>query len=145
MKIKITTDKKEIKSKNYNDVKETTFKSFIRFYIESLRISFPDIRKNEMDVIEFLINNDLNTDYFSSENCLILSERLKTSISNIKNYIKPNLIKKRLIVNINPNPEIYTRNTYLLSENIRNFINYIQTNKDNINNIEIKFDFKIIK
>jgi hypothetical protein len=144
MKVKITTDIKEIKSKNYESVKETDFKSFLRFYVESLRISFPDIKKNEMAVIEFLIQSDLTVDYFSSENNHILSDMLKTSISNIKNYIKPNLIKKRLIVNVNPNPEIYTRNKYLLSENIRNFINYIQTNKDSINNIEIKFDFKLI-
>lgn len=145
MKIKITTPNKEIKTKNYSEQKEVELNDFLKFYIESLKISFPDIKKTEMKIIEFLINQDLEIDYFSSKNIDILSNLLKTSISNIKNFIKPALIKKKLIVNVNENPKNFTANSYLLNDNIRNFVKYLKNNESDISNIEIKFDFKIIK
>lgn len=144
MKIKIQTKDKEIKSKNYQEQINITYNDFYKFYIQSLRLSFPDIKMNEIKIINYWINNDLSKDYFSSENIYLLAQELKTSISNLRTFIKPNMIKKGLIVNINNQPASITLNRYLLNENIRKFILYIKDNVNNINNIEIKFDFKII-
>ena len=145
MKVKITTKEREIKTKNYSEQREVTLNDFLKFYIESLKISFPDIKKSEIKIIEFLIHQDLDIDYFASKNISILSDLLKTSISNIKNFIKPGLIRKKLIININDNPNNFTANSYLLNDNIRNFVKYLKANEDNITNIEIKFDFKLFK
>lgn len=145
MKIKISTKTKEIKTKNYEEKKDITFDNFIDFYIGCLKLSFPNIKINEVLILEFLLKNDLETDYFSSENIGVLSKLLKSSLSNIRNFIKPSLIKSGLIVNVNPNPKSFTLNRYLLNDSIKNFIKYLKENKENINNIEIKFDFNILK